>query len=66
MNKNYAVSPQIINIIEMSNEPWKIQDSSSNFIYDNSATKIFTRNFKQPFYYEEFYNHTLPKFMGWS
>ncbi|QXF33494.1 hypothetical protein CE143_10235 [Photorhabdus luminescens] len=39
MKKNYVISPQIINTIEMSNEPWGIQDSSSNFIHDDSATK---------------------------
>ncbi|PQQ40247.1 helix-turn-helix transcriptional regulator [Photorhabdus luminescens] len=60
MNKNYVVSPQIINIIEMSNEPWGIQDSSSNFIYDNSATKKFIHNFKELFDYEGFYDHELP------
>ncbi|PQQ25512.1 helix-turn-helix transcriptional regulator [Photorhabdus hindustanensis] len=61
MNKNYAVSPQIINTIEMSNEPWGIQGSSSNFIYDNSVTKKFIHNFKKSFDYEGFYDHELPR-----
>ncbi|QXF33492.1 hypothetical protein CE143_10225 [Photorhabdus luminescens] len=64
MKKNYAISPQIINTIEMSNESWGIQDSSSNFIYCNSATKKLTRGFKQPFSYEEFYDHSLSQAMG--
>ncbi|WP_338090288.1 hypothetical protein [Photorhabdus luminescens] len=46
MKKNYAISPQIINTIEMSNEPWRVNDSSSNFIYGNLATKELTDNFK--------------------
>ncbi|WP_435369064.1 hypothetical protein [Photorhabdus laumondii] len=37
MKKNYALSPQIINTMEMNNEPWGITDSSSNFIYSNAA-----------------------------
>ncbi|WP_339921121.1 hypothetical protein [Photorhabdus caribbeanensis] len=39
MKKNFVISPQVINTMEQSNEPRGIQDSSSNFIYDNSATK---------------------------
>ncbi|PQQ31508.1 hypothetical protein C6H64_06290 [Photorhabdus luminescens] len=39
MKKSYAILPQNINTIEMSNEPWGIQNSSSNFIYNDSATK---------------------------
>ncbi len=59
MKKNYAISSQIMNTIEVFNKPWGIQDSSSNFIYSNSATKKIIRNFKQSFDYEEFYDHTL-------
>ncbi|MCW7760325.1 hypothetical protein [Photorhabdus luminescens] len=59
MKKNYAITPQIINTIEMSNQQWGVNDSSSNFIYGNLATKKFTSNFKQPFDYEEVYNHEL-------
>ncbi|AWK41808.1 MULTISPECIES: hypothetical protein [Photorhabdus] len=39
MNKNYVISPQIINTMEMNNEPWGITDSSSNFIYSNADKK---------------------------
>ncbi|WP_394341392.1 hypothetical protein [Photorhabdus laumondii] len=39
MKKNYAILPQIINTMEMNNEPWGIKNSSSNFIYGNSANK---------------------------
>ncbi|OCA55872.1 hypothetical protein Phpb_00982 [Photorhabdus namnaonensis] len=60
MKKSYAISPQIINTIEMSNELWGIQDSSSNFIYCNSATKKLIHNSKQLIDYEEFYGHALP------
>ncbi|WP_229001388.1 hypothetical protein [Photorhabdus aegyptia] len=60
MKRNYAISPQIIHTIEMSNEPWGIQDSSSNFIYCNSAKKKLIHNSKQLFDYEEFYGHALP------
>ncbi|WP_448511969.1 hypothetical protein [Photorhabdus laumondii] len=59
MKKNYALSPQIINTMEMENEPWGIADSSSNFIYSNAAKK-FIHNFKQLFDYEGFYDHELP------
>ncbi len=31
MKKNYAISPQIINTTEISNEPWGVKDSSSYF-----------------------------------
>ncbi|ETS30236.1 helix-turn-helix transcriptional regulator [Photorhabdus temperata] len=60
MKKNYTISPQIINTMEMSNEPWGIKDSSSNFIYGNSATKKFIHNFKESFDYEGLYDHELP------
>ncbi|OCA55880.1 hypothetical protein [Photorhabdus namnaonensis] len=46
MKKSNAISPQVINTMAISNEPWGIKDSSSNFIYDNLTKKIFIRNFK--------------------
>ncbi len=64
MKKNYVISSQIMNTIEVFNKPWGIQDSSSNFIYGNSATKKIIRNFKQSFDYEEFYDHALPQVIG--
>ncbi|MBS9431352.1 hypothetical protein EAE92_01590 [Photorhabdus hainanensis] len=48
MKKSYAILPQNINTIEMSNEPWGIQNSSSNFIYGDSDTKnlfVFLYNY---------------------
>ncbi len=39
MKKNYTISPQIINTTEISNEPRGVKDSSSFFIYGNSAKK---------------------------
>ncbi|WP_338047384.1 hypothetical protein [Photorhabdus bodei] len=39
MKKNYTISPQIINTMEMNNEPLGIMNSSSNFIYGNAAKK---------------------------
>ncbi|WP_445374237.1 hypothetical protein ACSLVK_18775 [Photorhabdus tasmaniensis] len=44
MKKNYAISPQIINTMELSNELWGVKDSSSRSIYGNSATKKFIHN----------------------
>ncbi|RAX02642.1 MULTISPECIES: LuxR C-terminal-related transcriptional regulator [unclassified Photorhabdus] len=58
--KNYTISPQIINTMEISNEPWGIKDSSSNFIYGNSATKKYIHNFKASFNYDGLYDHELP------
>ncbi|MBS9434158.1 helix-turn-helix transcriptional regulator [Photorhabdus hainanensis] len=58
--KNCTISPQIINTLEISNEPWGIKDSSSNFIYGNSATKKYIHNFKASFDYEGLYDHELP------
>ncbi|KER03516.1 hypothetical protein MEG1DRAFT_01785 [Photorhabdus temperata subsp. temperata Meg1] len=42
--KNYTISPQIINIMEISNEQRGVKDSSSCFIYHNSVTKRFIHN----------------------
>ncbi|MER2471452.1 hypothetical protein [Photorhabdus laumondii] len=39
MKKNYALSPQIINTMEIENEPRGIADNSSNFIYSNATKK---------------------------
>ncbi|ETS33631.1 hypothetical protein PTE_00807 [Photorhabdus khanii NC19] len=38
--KSYEISTQIINTMELSNEPREVKDSSSCFIYGNSAKKI--------------------------
>ncbi|EQB98360.1 LuxR C-terminal-related transcriptional regulator [Photorhabdus temperata] len=58
--KSYEISAQIINTMELSNEPWGIKDSSSCFIYGNSVTKKFIHNFKESFDYEGRYDHELP------
>lgn len=60
MKKNNAISLQVINTMAISNEPWGIKDSSSNFIYGNPATKKFIHNFKESFDYEGLYDHELP------
>ncbi|ETS29729.1 response regulator containing a CheY-like receiver [Photorhabdus khanii NC19] len=35
--KKLTVSPQIINLMETSHEPWGIKDKSSRFVYENKA-----------------------------
>ncbi|WP_176692832.1 hypothetical protein [Photorhabdus luminescens] len=60
MKKNYAISSQIISTIEISSEPRRIKNSSSNFIYGDSATKKIARDFKQAFDYIGIYDHELP------
>ncbi|RAW93050.1 PAS domain-containing protein [Photorhabdus laumondii] len=57
--KNCTISPQIINTMEISNEPWGIKDSSSCFIYGNKALSSI-KNFSQSFDYGGLYDHELP------
>ncbi|KGM26783.1 LuxR family transcriptional regulator [Photorhabdus luminescens] len=57
--KNCIVSSQIINTMEISNEPWGIKDSSSCFIYGNKALSSI-KNFSQSFDYNGLYDHELP------
>ncbi|WP_323834583.1 helix-turn-helix transcriptional regulator [Photorhabdus africana] len=59
MNKNYVISPQIINTMEQSNEPWGIKDKNSCFIYVNQACKHL-QNISSSFDYEGLYEHELP------
>ncbi|MBS9437629.1 helix-turn-helix transcriptional regulator [Photorhabdus noenieputensis] len=59
MKKKYIVSPQIINTMEMSNEPWGIKDKNSCFIYVNQACKRL-QNISSSFDYEGVYEHELP------
>ncbi|WP_445375556.1 PAS domain-containing protein [Photorhabdus tasmaniensis] len=59
MKKNYMISPQIINTIELSNEPWGIKDSSSCFIYGNLALNSI-KNFPGSFDFEGLYDDELP------
>ncbi|OCQ53848.1 transcriptional regulator MalT [Photorhabdus australis subsp. thailandensis] len=35
--KKLTVSPQIINMMETSHEPWGIKDANSRFVYENKA-----------------------------
>ncbi|EYU13424.1 PAS domain-containing protein [Photorhabdus aegyptia] len=57
--KNCKVSSQIINTMEISNEPWGIKDRSSCFIYGNKALSSI-KNFSQSFDYSGLYDHELP------
>ncbi|TDB53005.1 helix-turn-helix transcriptional regulator [Photorhabdus luminescens] len=59
MKKNYVISPQIINTMEKSNEPWGIKDKNSCFIYVNQACKRL-QNISSSFDYEGVYEHELP------
>ncbi len=59
MKKNYVISPQIINTMELSNEPWGIKDSSSYFIYGNLALSSI-ENFPDSFDFEGLYDDELP------
>ncbi|MCT8344076.1 MULTISPECIES: helix-turn-helix transcriptional regulator [Photorhabdus] len=59
MKKNYAISPQVINTMEQSNEPWGIKDKNSCFIYANQACK-HVQNISSSFDYEGHYDYDLP------
>ncbi|MBS9423864.1 helix-turn-helix transcriptional regulator [Photorhabdus caribbeanensis] len=59
MKKNYAISPQVINTMEISNEPWGIKDKNSCFIYVNQACKRL-QNISSSFDYEGVHEHELP------
>ncbi|QXF33488.1 helix-turn-helix transcriptional regulator [Photorhabdus luminescens] len=59
MKKNYVISPQVINTMEQSNEPWGIKDKNSCFIYANQACK-HVQNISISFDYEGLYDYDLP------
>ncbi|WP_289993931.1 helix-turn-helix transcriptional regulator [Photorhabdus laumondii] len=59
MKKNYVISPQIINTMAQSNEPWGIKDKNSCFIYANQACKR-VQNISNSFDYEGLYDYDLP------
>ncbi|WP_391529075.1 helix-turn-helix transcriptional regulator [Photorhabdus akhurstii] len=59
MKKNYVISPQVINTMEQSNEPWGIKDKNSCFIYANQACKQ-VQNISISFDYEGLYDYDLP------
>ncbi|MBS9437623.1 helix-turn-helix transcriptional regulator [Photorhabdus noenieputensis] len=59
MDNELIISPQVINTMEQSNDPWGIKDKNSCFIYGNSATKQFIHDFKKSFDYEGLYDDEL-------
>ncbi|MGS0628450.1 MULTISPECIES: PAS and helix-turn-helix domain-containing protein [Photorhabdus] len=59
MRNNVTISPQIINTLTVSNEPWGIKDKNSCFIYGNPALKSL-QNFSNSFDYEGHYENELP------
>ncbi|MCW7548913.1 helix-turn-helix transcriptional regulator [Photorhabdus sp. APURE] len=59
MNKKYAISSQVINTMEQSNEPWGIKDKNSCFIYVNQACKRL-HNVSSSLNYEGLYDFDIP------
>ncbi|OWO84029.1 helix-turn-helix transcriptional regulator [Photorhabdus luminescens] len=59
MDNKLIISPQVINTMQQSNEPWGIKDNNSCWIFGNKACKFF-QNFHSSFDYEGRYDHELP------
>ncbi len=59
MNHHTTLSPQIINTLAASNDPWGVKDKNSCFIYGNLALKSL-QNFSNSFEFEGFYENELP------
>ncbi|WP_434525093.1 helix-turn-helix transcriptional regulator [Photorhabdus asymbiotica] len=59
MNNKLIISPQVINTMQQSNDPWGIKDENSCFIYGNLALKSL-KNFSDSFEFEGLYEHELP------
>ncbi|MBS9423860.1 helix-turn-helix transcriptional regulator [Photorhabdus caribbeanensis] len=59
MKKNCVISPQVINTMKQSNEPWGIKDKNSCFIYVNQACK-HAQNISSSLDYEGLYDYDLP------
>ncbi|WP_391529072.1 helix-turn-helix transcriptional regulator [Photorhabdus akhurstii] len=59
MKNNHVISPQVINTMEQSNEPWGIKDENTRYIYVNRACKRL-QNISSSFDYEGLYEHELP------
>ncbi|WP_387464718.1 LuxR C-terminal-related transcriptional regulator [Photorhabdus sp. RM323S] len=57
--KSYEISPQIINTMELSNEPWGIKDKNSCFLYGNQAFKNI-QNLSDSFDYEGLFDDEIP------
>ncbi|EYU15843.1 helix-turn-helix transcriptional regulator [Photorhabdus aegyptia] len=56
---NLSLSPQVINTLRQSNEPWAIKDKNSCFIYGNLAFKHI-QNLPDSFDYEGRYDNEIP------
>ncbi|OCQ51129.1 PAS fold protein [Photorhabdus australis subsp. thailandensis] len=59
MKNKLTISPQVINTMQQSNDPWGIKDKNSCFIYANQAFK-YLQNFSNSFEYEGLYDDELP------
>ncbi|MBD2814498.1 PAS domain-containing protein [Xenorhabdus sp. Flor] len=59
MSKKSIISPQIINTLAASNDPWGIKDKNSCFIYGNKALNAI-KGFSDSFDFEGLYDHELP------
>ncbi|MBS9426981.1 PAS and helix-turn-helix domain-containing protein [Photorhabdus akhurstii] len=59
MKKNYTISPQVINTMEKSNDPWGIKDENSCLIYVNLALKSL-HNVPSSFNYEGLFDDEIP------
>ncbi|MGV7963876.1 LuxR C-terminal-related transcriptional regulator [Photorhabdus tasmaniensis] len=57
--KSYEISPQIINTMKLSNEPWGIKDKNSCFLYGNQAFKNI-QNLSDSFDYEGLFDDEIP------
>ncbi|EYU13922.1 MULTISPECIES: hypothetical protein [Photorhabdus] len=58
-SRELNISPQVINTMRQSNEPWGIKDKNSCWIFGNQACKDF-QNFHSSFDYEGRYDNELP------
>ncbi len=59
MNNKLIISPQVINTLAISNDPWGIKDKNSCFIYGNKALNSI-KGFSDSFDFEGLYDDELP------
>ncbi|MBS9436639.1 helix-turn-helix transcriptional regulator [Photorhabdus noenieputensis] len=59
MHNKLIISPQVINTLAISNDPWGIKDKNSCFIYGNKALNAI-KGFSDLFDFEGFYDDELP------
>ncbi|WP_340616832.1 helix-turn-helix transcriptional regulator [Xenorhabdus entomophaga] len=59
MSNKSIISPQIINTLAASNDPWGIKDKNSCFIYGNKALNAI-KGFSDSFNFEGLNDHELP------